>query len=526
MLIQCFKLLTVAFVFGSLTLSIGHGQGITNKDAPRLQSYLVVSLVEATSEFYRAAELLAKRHQAEILHAKSASVENVLDELKKRQPAYVAFVLDPAELDINLVNRLFVLSTQVDSDRFADFAWGVITGRDGVAAEKLVKASDPSQTKDSPSIAMFGIGGPISRSTTSKAAWPLRTGSVSVTNFLAKGDTDENRDAPFIAEAMPKLNQANIILLASHGYPDGLVAGPKAGDLKSVDLAGRVLLNIACYTGVTGDWYDQDYQNMKVRRKSVNPADSFCLQAIDCGVAGYFAYASPRPAGPTMMGDALLIAASGKPLGELFRENQQSIVLAHLLSGDNQINSEPLVDGATLANDRTPGKVVRQFSTGGILFGDPAYKPFAAKPDSDARVVDVQEQADRIAVSMKTTSQIFHFFASDQINYWDGTSAALRMECDVPLGDRFVEKIRIKSVPEGVADYRWVAAIEEVSGQRRLRFKLNFAQPTDMTQLVAMSTKGLKAKFEILTSGKNNSANSVDESESKGIYRGKSDDTR
>ena len=140
---------------------------------------------------------------------------------------------------------------------------------------------------------------------------------------MSHGDTDETCDADFIRASMPKMQDGSILLFASHGYPNGLVGGPKASDIRDVDFTGKVAFNIACYTGVTGAWFEDDWKTMRVRRREVEASDSFCLQMIDSGVAGYVAYVSPRPGGPQMMGDALLTGASGLSLGELQRKERE-----------------------------------------------------------------------------------------------------------------------------------------------------------------------------------------------------------
>ncbi len=473
-------------------------------------TYMVVALVEPSSDFHAAAEALAQRHSAEIVYAHSDAIEHVLIDLQRVRPSHVAFVVHPLDLDVNLAQRIFVLSTRVDSDPFVDFAWGVITGRDRQSALQLVEASSPTAShKTAPSIALYGVGGAgVRKSNVTRFVWPLRRERVPVTAFTAVGESDETRDALFIAESMPKLGNSPIVLLASHGYPDGLVGGPKAADLRRADLSGCVVLNIACYTGVTGTWYEEDLSAMTVRQRTVNAVDSFCLQVIDCGAAAYFAYTCPRPAGPTMMGDTLRIASSGKTVGQLFQENLQSVVLAHLLFGTDQLPLRLHADGNPLDHRaRTSGKVVLEMSAGCVLFGDPAFRPFPVLPDTDPWRLEIAEQADSWEVTLTYESPLIHFFASDQINYWDERHPAMRMECVVPLGDRAVQGFEVVSPPRGISAYRWVAAEERVNDRRLLRIKINFAQPTDVHVLQKLAGDGLTTIFRIRTEPANDFSN-------------------
>jgi hypothetical protein len=316
---------------------------------------------------------------------------------------------------------------------------------------------------------------------------------------------------------MPKLSGSSILLLASHGYPSGLVGGPKAGDLKDVDLAGSVVLNIACYNGVTCTWYEDDWSTMEVKKRDAPPEESLCLQVIDNGVAGYVAWASPRPAGPTMMGDALLVASAGKSMGELRRADANSVVLAHILAGETSLKADPVVEGAALEAGRMAGQVVMQMSMGGLLIGDPAFIPFAEKPNSDPRTVVVTEKEDRLIVDAKVQTPLFHFYAGEQINYWNDSEPAMRLEAVIPLGDRVVSDVKLNEAPAGVTEYKLVAAVEQDRGNRFLRMKITFPQPTDMLKLQTMSMKGLAGQFEVITS-----SGPADSTQDAKIFRGNS----
>jgi hypothetical protein len=468
---------------------------------PTDEKYLVVSLVDESSEFLAAAKMLAERHDAKIVNAVPEIDDELLTELQRLRPTTVAFVVHPNDLDINLVQKIMVLSTRIDADPFVDFAYGFITGRSGEAAVRLVKASEKTPGESEPAITMFGVGSAqMGKSSVQKAAWPLRGATIPLTSFYSSGDSDESRDEKFVSEAMAKISKPPILLLASHGYPNGLVGGPKASDLRGVDLSGSVVLNIACYNGVTCTWYVDDWGTMKVAKKSVTPEESLCLQIIDSGVAGYVAWTCPRPAGPTMMGEAMLVASTGQSLGELRRSDANSVVLAHLLSGESAVKADPMVEGTELKGGQSAGQVVRKMSTGGVLIGDPAFIPFSEKPDTDPRMVEVTEKPDGLVVNAKVQTPLFHFYAGEQVNYWNDYEAAMRLETVVPLGDRVVSDVQLAKAPAGVTEYKLVAAVEQDRGQRFLRMKITFAQPKDLMKLQAMSLKGLSGQFEVTTS--------------------------
>ena len=85
---------------------------------------------------------------------------------------------------------------------------------------------------------------------------------------------------------------------------------------------------------------------MKVRRRNVPASESFCLNMINTGVAGYIAYTCARPAGPTMLGDAMTAAIAGQSLGELRRVDGNSVIVAHLQHGFDTLQIHQEIDGA------------------------------------------------------------------------------------------------------------------------------------------------------------------------------------
>ncbi len=263
-------------------------------------------------------------------------------------PGCVGFVVEPKDLDTNLANRLMELATQMDDDPFADFAYGVITGRDANAAIRLIDAAT-DQPSTSPTIAQFGVA-PAAMKTSmhQKAQWPLRKGSIPIEVFTSVGETDPTRDTKFIAESMKKLEGHPILLLASHGYPDGLVRRPESDRHSRSQLPRECRLQYCLLHRSHHGWYEDDWKAQQIRRREVDSADSFCLQMIDNGVASYVSYLCPRPAGPTMMGEAMLIASTGQTIGELRREEANSVVLAHLMSGTEALPRIPFRDGDPL----------------------------------------------------------------------------------------------------------------------------------------------------------------------------------
>lgn len=83
---------------------------------------------------------LKERHQA-IVVAYTDSLQQILPELQRLRPRYVAIVEKPENLNRDYVIGLNRLSREVDDDIFADFLWGIITGYDAANAMQMVNNS-------------------------------------------------------------------------------------------------------------------------------------------------------------------------------------------------------------------------------------------------------------------------------------------------------------------------------------------------------------------------------------------------
>lgn len=93
------------------------------------REYLILDLAGSHDPYHAAAERLAELHGGEIVAGDAQRLAPILEILKQKQPRYVAIVVRPADLDINLARTFLKMATLVDSDPFVDFAYGFITSR-------------------------------------------------------------------------------------------------------------------------------------------------------------------------------------------------------------------------------------------------------------------------------------------------------------------------------------------------------------------------------------------------------------
>lgn len=92
------------------------------------------------ADWYKVAESLQVKHRAVLLSYKE-TIDEVIPQLQRIKPRYVAVVEKPENLDKKYVIHLNQFSRQIDNDIYADFLWGIITGYDAKAAMKMVNNS-------------------------------------------------------------------------------------------------------------------------------------------------------------------------------------------------------------------------------------------------------------------------------------------------------------------------------------------------------------------------------------------------
>ncbi len=91
---------------------------------------------------------LATKHDAEVLLFEESPCETK-ERLQKIKPSYVAVVDMPENIGRDYVIEFHHTSRDIDSDIYADFMWGIITGYDAEAAMRMVdNSTEPLVVKD------------------------------------------------------------------------------------------------------------------------------------------------------------------------------------------------------------------------------------------------------------------------------------------------------------------------------------------------------------------------------------------
>lgn len=113
-------------------------------------TYLVLASEDVANdaEWMAVAEKLAKKHNSHIVTFAEAPGD-VLETLRAENPRYVAIVDKPENIGRDYVIDLHLMCRDIDDDIYADFLWGIITGYDATAAERMVdNSTEPLVIKD------------------------------------------------------------------------------------------------------------------------------------------------------------------------------------------------------------------------------------------------------------------------------------------------------------------------------------------------------------------------------------------
>ena len=113
-------------------------------------NYLVLASEDVANdaEWMAVAEKLAKKHNSHIVTFAEAP-RDVLETLRAENPRYVAIVDKPENIGRDYVIDLHLMCRDIDEDIYADFLWGIITGYDAAAAERMVdNSTEPLVIKD------------------------------------------------------------------------------------------------------------------------------------------------------------------------------------------------------------------------------------------------------------------------------------------------------------------------------------------------------------------------------------------
>lgn len=340
--------------------------------AVRLDStgpYLILASEAADRDYRRAIQRAQALHpEATRLTFTADNVELVLEQLQTIQPRYALIFIKPDELDVNFAWKWLNLTTQIDDDPLVDVSSGFITGTTPEAAatfvDRIAKTLSGELTLPGKLIDNFGPNPQAAQNSFIQQpgcfmipVYQQRTALASISHGT-RGFTKARLDS---------MQDAGLIHLGGHGYPDRIVDGLQAQQAKQLKLSPCVVFNGACYTGVTSRWFNQWTANGTVKSEKVASDDCFCLNLLGNSAIAYLAALHPDHGIPVYQ-EMEYLAYSGRSLGDVMRHTHNGVILGN---GGTLPTFEQFTDKMP-SPKWAPADVMLKGTAARILFGDPA----------------------------------------------------------------------------------------------------------------------------------------------------------
>jgi hypothetical protein len=288
--------------------------------------------------------------------------------LSDHHPYYALLFILPDELDVNFAWQWLTACTQVNDDPLVDVRTGFITGQtpaDAVAfVERIAAAVNGRAALPGLFVDNFGPNPQAGKSTFEQQPGNFmipvlgqRLGISSISHGTA-GFTDER---------LGTMAGAGLIHFGGHGHPECVDDGLRGAQASALRLAPCVAFNGACYTGVTGRWYDQWTADGRVAERIVDPADSFCLNFLKSGAVAYLAALHPDHGMPVYQ-EMEYLAYSGASLGDVMKHTHDGVIIA----AGGQVPAFERLAGGMPAPQWSPAEMMLKGTAARVLFGDPS----------------------------------------------------------------------------------------------------------------------------------------------------------
>ena len=304
------------------------------------------------------------------------SLENLLKELR---PHYCLIFLMPDELDVNLAWAWLKMACAIDDDPFVDARTGFITGENPDAAFRFVKRiADAVNGHITLPAAFIDNLGP--NEVMKKDGWSKQPGSFMIPVLAAKYPTYTISHGleGFTKEKLEEMSGAGLIHFGGHGYPARIVNCLNGPFVRRVPFAPSVIFNGACYTGVTGRWFDISMG--KAKQENVPVSHSFSLGILANQAVAYLAALHPDHGIPVYQ-EMEFMAFTGSSLGDVIKHTHDGVIIA---GGGQLIPLDPLTEGTRFS--LTPAEIMLKGTASRILFGDPSLKVMEAATDPPLEV--------------------------------------------------------------------------------------------------------------------------------------------
>ncbi|MBI4617920.1 MAG: hypothetical protein HY720_30200 [Planctomycetes bacterium] len=463
------------------------------EDTSTRVSYVVATAFGASDPYRAAAEALSEHRHAPVVAFDPTDLASLELCLRKDRPRFVAVVARPETIDTNFVRRFLMMTTRLDDDPFPDVSWGLVTGATAEEALDFVRNGISAEKKGLPKDFLYAFVTSDSIRDEGGPEWLAAAGwSAARLGF----GHDDPRIERFIEERLADLQGRGLIQMTGCGdperiwlfddqrnadpskhwaydpakvgqNPDGGMRWIDAPAFRRLDLFPAVLTSGTCHSGslrrvyVEGDIVSTFGRSDRVEVYDMPPERSLGLAYIARGVSAAILPVGPNHGWRTDV-EVHRMFSTGAPLGEVMQSCYAELVLAY--AGTIELGLYDPASGKGADED------VREMMRGGaanrVLYGDPAYAPFARIESSAALAVrgPTPREDGSFAIHCSFALPNHPDFVDQFCDY--GSRMYFAVDLPADLAARGLARVVAEGDDPAVAEVRW--AIETTPGGSRL----------------------------------------------------------
>lgn len=459
--------------------------------------YAILATEAAARKYAQAiAEADALHPGAHHLTLSPPDLSSVRSALRQGPVRYALVFVLPEELDVNFAWRWLRLTTELDDDPLVDVRTGFITGESAEAVVRWIqRIRAVAEGRSALPAAVVDNLGPSAMA--ARTAFDKAPGAFFVPVFSPRCGTSTISHGPqgFTEDRLASMDGAGLLHFGDHGHPDRVDDGLDGQQVRRLKMAPSVVFNGACYTGVTGRWYD--FTTGVFVEKQVPPEQCFCLGLLANHAVAYLAALHPDHGIPVYQ-EMEYLAFTGAPLGDIIKHTHDGVILA-----SGAALPAWAIRGGTPVPATTPSEIMRQGTAARVLFGDPALiatdaitaAPFeiALTPSGEGawKIVAVLKNAD-----LKSTfTDTYHADLASDPNLFNDRAL---VTCELPERCGAVKDVRVvrvsargKTLPHRLVGF----AVEKDDAVRRLHVQVDV--PTSGYMQSDLRQAGATVELEI-----------------------------
>ncbi len=455
------------------------------------KEYVVATHVGRGDPYFKAAERIAAHRKAPVLEFDPSDLGPLMLEISALKPRFVCVVAKPEVIDTNFIRRFLMACAGVDSDPFPDFSYGYITGEDGAAALRFVENIIRAEKSGLPRRFMSTFVTTHCSSEKDKGPSWLKAAGFS-TDSMGFGYEDRKAAMDFVRTRLADLQGRGLIQMTGCGDPERiwLFSDSRNSDaskhwkynpakvgqnprnemfwidadmVRRLNLYPAVLTTGTCHCGspdrvfVEGDIVSTFGTSDKVEVYRIPRGRSLCLAYISAGVTAAMLPVGPNHGWRTSV-EVLRMFRTGAPMGEVMKSCYDELVLAY--AGAIKLG---LYDSEGHDADEGINEVMRGGAANRVLYGDPAFAPFAKIDSLASPVVRTAGSVDgSLAVDAEVVKSRDYgeLFGAECVDQFTSFRSKLLFEAILPA-ERFPHGVA-RVEPAGSASEGAMAMVSEI----------------------------------------------------------------